>query len=352
MRDYNYENRIELLMKPEVVSLLTTIHEYKGQQTLFMKTRKDTLTQLMNVAKIQSTDASNRIEGIYTNEKRLKQIVMDKTMPKNRSEREIAGYRDVLTTVHESYEYLPLKPSIILQLHRDLYKFTGSSIGGSFKAGDNIIGEINEKGEETVRFQPVPAWETPGSIEAICNAYDRAMSGTQVDPLMVIPMFILDFLCIHPFTDGNGRMSRILTLLLLYRNDYTVGKYISIEKLINDSKETYYEVLKESSVGWHEEKNDYLPFLTYMLGIVVAAYRDLSNRVAVSSGNESAKPDRVEKIIENNLGNITKAEIMKLCPDISQTTVQRTLKELLKNNKIIKIGGGRYTSYVWNRENE
>ncbi|MEA4921865.1 MAG: Fic family protein [Eubacteriaceae bacterium] len=352
MRRYDYINKWQDLMTPEIISLLTTIHEYKGEQNLFMETKPDTLTRLMETAKIQSTDASNRIEGIYTNSERLKQIVMDKTMPKSRSEKEIAGYRDALGTIHDNYDYLPVKPSFILQLHRDLYKFAGPSIGGNYKTANNIIGEIDAEGKQSVRFQPVEAWETPESIEALCTAYEKAIHSNKIDPLLVIPMFILDFLCIHPFSDGNGRMSRLLTLLLLYRNDYIVGKYVSIEKLIDDTKETYYEKLQESSFGWHEETNDYIPFVEYMLGIIAAAYRDFSGRVILLSTRGLSKPEKIREVIKETLGKITKAEIMERCPDISQTTVQRTLRDLQVNGEIIKIGDGRYTKYVWNREDE
>jgi len=352
MHDYNYENKCKELLTPEIVSLLTTIHEYKGQQGLFMEAKPDTLAYLMNVAKIQSTDASNRIEGIHISSDRLKKIVMDKTMPKSRSEKEIAGYRDVLTTIHENYDFLPVKPSLILQLHRDIYKFSGSSIGGNYKAANNIIGEIDAEGNESVRFKSVEVWESPGSIEAICDAYEKASHSDKIDILLVIPMFILDFLCIHPFSDGNGRMSRLLTLLLLYRSNYTVGKYISIEKLINDTKETYYDKLQESSDRWHEEENDYIPFVEYMLGIIMVAYRDFVGRMMLSVTRGSSKPERIREVIKGTYGKITKTEIMERCPDISQTTVQRTLRDLQASSDIIKIGNGRYTSYIWNREDE
>jgi len=352
MRTYNYNDKWKELMTPEIVALLTSIHEYKGEQTLFIEAKADTLTALMEVAKIQSTDASNRIEGIYTSSDRLKKIVLDKTMPKTRNEKEIAGYRDVLATIHESHDYLPVKSSIILQLHRDLYKFSGSSIGGKYKNSNNIIGEVDADGNESVRFTPVEAWETPESIEQICIAYDAALAKNEMDPLLVIPMFVLDFLCIHPFLDGNGRMSRLLTLLLLYRSGYIVGKYISIEKLINDTKDSYYDALQASSIDWHEGKNDYEPFVKYMLGVLIAAYRDFTSRVSFLSTSGLSKPDRIRQIIKDNLGKITKSEILERCPDISRTTIQRTLKDLQDVGEIIKIGDGRYTSYIWNRENE
>lgn len=350
MRQFDYKKEYSKLLSSDIVSMLTTIHEYRGEQTLFIEAKSDVLDQLLEIAKIQSTEASNRIEGIITTNERLKKIVRDKTMPKTRSEKEIAGYRDVLTTIHDSHDYIPPRPSMILQLHRDLYKFSGKSIGGSFKNSDNIIAEELADGTQRVRFQPVAAWETPVAIDNLCSAFDKTINDPEMDPLLVIPMFILDFLCIHPFNDGNGRMSRLLTLLLLYRAGYIVGKYISIEKLISDSKETYYEVLQDSSYGWHEGANDYGPFVRYLLGIIVAAYRDFSSRVQLLTTSGLSKPERIREIIKGHIGKITKSEIMAMCPDISQVTVQRTLTELLKNNEITKIGGGRYTSYVWNGE--
>ena len=352
MREFNYKNEYKKLLSTDIVSLLTAIHEYKGKQYQITCENADTLSKLVEIAKIQSTDASNKIEGISTSDERLQKIVKEKTLPKTRSEKEIAGYRDVLSTIHENYQYIPLRSSMILQLHRDLYKYSGSSIGGSYKNSDNFISEVDENGNTTVRFQPVHSWETPEYMNAVCMAFDEASLDDEMDTLLLIPMFILDFLCIHPFNDGNGRMSRLLTLLLLYRFGYMVGKYISIEKLIVDSKETYYEVLQESSYDWHEGANDYTPFVRYMLGIIIAAYREFENRANLLINSEISKPDRVREIIKNTIGPITKSEIMKECPDISQVTVQRSLNDLLKSEQIIKIGGGRYTKYVWNHDKE
>ena len=265
-------------------------------------------------------------------------------MPKTRSEKEIAGYRDVLATIHESHDYIPPKPTVILQLHRDLYKYSSKSVGGSFKNSDNVIAEELPNGQQIVRFRPVSAWETPGAVAALCDAFQTAIQDTELDPLLLIPIFILDF------NDGNGRMSRLLTLLLLYRSGYIVGKYISIEKLISDTKETYYEALQQSSYNWHEGTNDYAPFVTYVLGVLAAAYRDFESRVELLTTKGLSKPDRVRKIIKNHLGKITKSEIMERCPDISQITVQRALAELLKSGEITKLSGGRYTAYVWSGE--
>lgn len=348
MRKFNFSSEYKKLLTPEIVAYLAQIHEYKAQQNLFVQDKADTLSELLEIAKIQSTEASNKIEGIITTEDRLKKLIREKTMPKNRSEKEIAGYRDVLATVHENYAYIPPRPGFVLQLHRDLYKYTSKAIGGSYKAADNLIAEEHADGSQTVRFIPVPAWETAEAMNSLCDAFNKAIDSLEMDPLILIPVFVLDFLCIHPFNDGNGRMSRLLTLLLLYRADFSIGKYISIEKLIADTKESYYEALQESSYGWHEGTNDYAPFVSYMLGIIVAAYRDFEARTEIIANKEYSKPDRVRETIKNKLGKITKREIMERCPDVSQVTVQRTLNDLLKSGEIIKIGGGRYTSYVWN----
>ena len=352
MRNYNYKNKWQKLLTPEVVSLLTQIHEYKGEQTLFIEAKADTLTQLVEIAKIQSTEASNKIEGIYTSDERLKSLVSNKTTPRTRNEQEIAGYRDVLSTIHESHDFIPVKPSIILQLHRDLYKFSGKTSGGVYKGADNVIAEEDSEGNQFVRFQPVPTWETPAAIDAICDAFDEILAQTDADPLLIIPMFILDFLCIHPFGDGNGRMSRLLTLLLLYHAGYIVGKYISIEKMIEQTKETYHEALQNSSAYWHDDKNDYIPFVQYTLGVVVAAYREFSSRVKLIATGNMSKPERIREIIKETLGKITKTEIMEKFPDISQVTVQRALNELVTSGEILKIGGGRYTAYMWNHNKE
>lgn len=351
MRNYDYTKKWEQLLTPEIVGLLTRIHEYKGEQTLFIEAKADTLAQLTEIAKIQSTEASNRIEGIYTSDERLRLLVKDKTIPHTRSEQEIAGYRDVLNSIHESYDYIPIKPSIMLQLHRDLYRFSGIN-GGRYKNTDNVIAEEDAQGNRSIRFQPVPAWETQDAMERLCQAFDEAIGREEIDPLLLIPMFVLDFLCIHPFNDGNGRMSRLLTLLLLYRAGYIVGKYISIEKLIEETKETYYEALQTSSQNWHEEQNRYEPFVRYMLGIVLSAYREFSSRVKTLTASGLSKPERIAELIKNTIGKITKAEIQQKCPDISTITIQRTLNKLLENREIIKIGGGRYTAYTWNREND
>jgi len=350
MRTLNYKETYRKLLTPEIVSYLAQIHEQKGQQNLFIEAHKDALTELLEIAKIQSTEASNRIEGIITTDDRLKKIVRNKTAPRNRNEREIAGYRDVLATIHENYDFIPVRPNMILQLHRDLYKFNNSGFGGNYKNSDNIIAEELPDGTKMVRFQPVSAWETPEAVETLCNTFNDAINDPDMDPLLLMPIFILDFLCIHPFNDGNGRMSRLLTLLILYRSGYIVGKYVSLEKLIADHKESYYDALQDSDAGWHEGTNDYLPFARYMLGVIIAAYKDFADRVEILITKGFSKPERVREIIRNSIRKLTKAEIMAQCPDIGERTVERALASLQESGEIIKIGGGRYTSYIWNRE--
>lgn len=353
MRKFDYTEKWKKLLTPEIVGYLTTIHEYKGEQRLIAERHADVLESLVEVAKIQSTESSNKIEGIYTSDERLKKIVLDKTMPKTRNEREIAGYRDVLNTIHENFPHIPIRDTFILQLHRDLYKFENStSNGGRFKNSDNIIEEEDANGNKFVRFRPLPAWETPEAITELCAAYNEAINRREADALLIIPLFIIDFLCIHPFNDGNGRMSRLLTLLLLYQNDYIVGKYISLEKLIERTKDSYYDVLQESSQRWIEDENNYEPFVKYILGVIVAAYREFFDRAQIVEEKKVPKPDRIEELIKNHLGTITKTEIVEATPGISTTTVQRTLTDLVKAEKIIKIGNGRYTKYKWNWDKE
>ena len=245
MRTFDLVKELESLMNNNVVNLLSSIHEYKGKQELYIEAKPDILSSLLSIAKVQSTSASNKIEGIYTTDQRMSEIVNNKVEPKNRNEEEIAGYRDVLNTIHENYDYINISSSVILQFHRDLYKYSGISYGGKFKNSQNYIEETLEDGTKRIRFTPLSPVETPIAIEELCNSYNEIISKGEIDPLLVIPIFILDFVSIHPFNDGNGRMSRLLTLLLLYKAGYIVGKYISIEKIIEETKETYYDSLEK-----------------------------------------------------------------------------------------------------------
>lgn len=341
------DNKIpDELLTPEILQLLASIHEHKGRQDLFLEAKTDELRTLLDAAMIQSTGASNRIEGIFTSDKRLKELVSHKAEPRNRSEQEIAGYREVLQTIHESYEYIFFTPNVILQMHRNLYSYSSGTVGGKYKNADNIIAETDASGHQRTRFIPVPAFQTAEAMNSLCSTFSRAWEQGKWDKLLLIPMFILDFLCIHPFNDGNGRMSRLLTLLLLYKAGYIVGKYISIEMLIEKTKETYYETLQLSSYGWHENKNIYGHFIKYYLGIIVKAYNEFETRVNYLVTKKMSKPDRIKAVINQKIGSITKKEIMESCPDISKVTVERTLTQLVKNGLIIKIGAGPSTAYI------
>lgn len=346
MRSFDYIKTPEQLLKPEIVQMVGSIHEHKGKQELFLEANIDELKTLLEVALIQSTGASNRIEGIYTTDKRLEELVGQKAEPRNRSEQEISGYREVLTTIHESYEYINPRPNIILQLHRDLYSYSGRNAGGNYKNSDNVIAETDAEGHQKARFIPVPAFQTPEAMNELCTNFLEAWDADRIDKLILIPMFILDFLCIHPFNDGNGRMSRLLTLLLFYKAGYIVGKYVSIEMLIEKTKETYYEALQESSNGWHENENRYESFVKYYLGIILKAYSEFEGRVEHLKNRSLSKPDRIKAVIDNKVGKITKKEIMELCPDISKVTVERTLTELVRSGYIAKVGAGPATGYV------
>lgn len=350
MRIYNLNNESKKLLTPNVVNLLSLIHEYKGKQSLYIESKRDILTSLLNIAKIHSTEYSNKIEGIETTDKRIKEIVNKKVEPRNRNEEEIAGYRDVLELIHNNYENITINVNAVRQLHRDLYKYSANSQAGKFKMVDNVIGEVNEKGEEVVRFKPVSALETPMAMEALFESYNREINTGEIDPLLLISTFIFDFLSIHPFVDGNGRMSRILTLLLLYQNGYIVGKYISIEKLVENTKETYYDTLLKSSQLWHENKGRYNSFAEYYLGVILKAYKDFSERVEYITNNKLSVKNRVKIIIENSLSKISKKQIAEMCPDVNEGSIERALNELLKEKAILKISGGRFTLYTANNQ--
>ncbi len=346
MRAFDYITNPEKLLTPEIVQMVGSIHEHKGKQELFLEANIDELKTLLEVALIQSTGASNRIEGIYTSDKRLEELVSQKAEPRNRSEQEIAGYREVLATIHESYEYIIPRPNIILQLHRDLYSYSQGATGGSYKNSNNVIAETDAEGHQKARFIPVPAFQTADAMDELCSRFLEAWEVDRIDKLVLIPMFILDFLCIHPFNDGNGRMSRLLTLLLFYKAGYIVGKYVSMEMLIEKTKETYYEALQASSIGWHERENSYEPFVQYYLGVILKAYNEFESRVEYLKNRSLSKPERIKAVIDQKVGKITKKEIMELCPDISKVTIERTLTNLVKSGYIAKVGAGPATSYV------
>jgi Fic family protein len=348
MRLFDYNKLAERTWDNEILSYISKIHEFKGKQELFLRQKPVELERLIKIAKIQSTEASNRIEGIITTGSRLKQLVADKTTPKNRDEEEILGYRNVLNLVHENYDMIPVRSNYILQMHRDLLKFTNYSYGGQFKTTPNEIDMMLENGEKVILFKPLEPYETPDAVNAICESYQKALDKEIIDELILIPSFILDFLCIHPFNDGNGRMSRLLTLLLFYRSGYLVGKYISVEKAIADTKEAYYDALQKADQGWHEGNNDPKPFIKYMLGIVLSCYREFENRINIvhSAGTKSTSYDIVKTSALDKIGKFSKQDILISCPSLGSSSVESALKKLVDEGILVRIGAGRKTLYA------
>lgn len=344
MRDFNYGKLRNIKWDNEVLGLVAQIHEYKGKQTLFLKQKPATLEKLVEIAKTQSTESSNKIEGVVTTAARIKQLCDQKTTPRNRDEEEISGYRDALSLIHESYEYIPIKSSYILQLHKVLYRYSQRGIGGRFKNTQNYITEIKESGEQIVRFMPLDPFETPTAIEKMCESFNRETDACEIDPLILIPAFIVDFLCVHPFNDGNGRMSRLLTTLLLYRAGYVVGKYVSLESKIEKTKESYYKALEKSDINWNNGENDLTPFIKYILGTVLAAYRDFEQRVILVEDKASAI-DLVRNAVNNTIGKFTKSDIMELVPSVGKTSVENSLKILIEEGVIGRDGKGKATFY-------
>lgn len=348
MREFDYRKLAARTWDNEILSYVAKIHEHKGRQELFLRQKPVELNRLIEIAKIQSTESSNRIEGIVTTNPRLKQLMSDKTTPHNRDEEEILGYRNVLNLVHENYDMIPVRPSYILQMHRDLLKYTSFSYGGSFKTTPNEIDMTLASGERVTLFRPLELYETPDAIQNICDSYQKELSLGEIDPLILIPCFILDFLCVHPFNDGNGRMSRLLTLLLLYRSGYVVGQYISIEKAIADTKDTYYKVLAQADENWHTGENDPKPFIKYMLGIILGCYRDFEERLTLAerSGYKSNSYDIVREYVMTHIGTFTKQNALEGCPSLGSSSVEAALKKLVQEGIITRLGSGRKTHYV------
>ena len=347
MRVFDYEKLSQSQWDVEVINLLAKIHEHKGKQELFLEQKPAVLDKLVEIAKVQSVEDSNKIEGIVTTTTRIKELMAQKTTPRNRDEEEILGYRDVLNTIHESYEYIPINSNYILQLHRELYKYSEKGIGGRYKNTQNSIVEQDQNGNVIEIFKPLPPYETPKAIEDICRELNRALDKNEVDSLLLIPIFIHDFLCIHPFNDGNGRMSRLLTTLLLYRQGYVIGKYISLESKIEQNKEGYYLSLRKSGLNWHEGQEDVTPFIKYILRTILAAYIDFEERVDYVD-EKLPSIELVRKAVNKKLGKFTKSDIMELVPSIGKATVENMLKKLVEEGYINRYGKGRTTYYVKN----
>ncbi len=317
------------------------IGEYKGKQELFTKQSPQVLETLKRVAIIQSTESSNRIEGITVPLQRIRQLVAHKSTPRNRSEQEIAGYRDVLNTIHTNHEHIPFTQNVVLQFHRDLYQFLPGE-GGRWKSTDNLITETLANGSRFVRFEPLPAHLTPDAMENLHKRFDTLWNLGETEPLLLIATYVLDFLCIHPFRDGNGRIARLLTLLLLYKAGYEVGRYISLEQIVERTRETYYEALYKASIGWHENKHSLLSWWEYFLGIMLlSAYREFEHRVGMISTARGAKSEMVIGAIERLPPQFRYADIESACPGVSRPTIKRVLASLRKQGRIRCIRAGR-----------
>ena len=345
MRNFNYSSIRERKWDSDILGLIAAIYKEAGKQEMYLKQRPDELEKLVEIAKIKSTEASNAIEGIVTTSTRLKQLVAEKTTPKNCNEQEIAGYRDVLAIIHESFDAIPITQNFILQLHKILYSHMNNPLAGRTKNVQNYISATYPDGDTKILFTPLSPYETPKALDSICDEYNLVIGNMEIEPLIAIPVFIHDFLCIHPFNDGNGRMSRLLTTLLLYRSGFYVGKYISLEAKIADNKDLYYEALQTSQYGWHEGNDDPVPFIKYLLGTILAAYKDFEERFSLVEEKRPAL-ETVRMATMNKIGRFTKQDIRELCPSLSISSIEGSLRALVDSGELRREGSGKNTCYV------
>ncbi len=345
MRPFNYSKIKNQKWDSEILGLVAAIYKEAGKQDLCLKMRPEELKGLIQIAKIQSTEASNAIEGIVTTNTRIRQLVEEKTTPKNRDEQEIAGYRDVLSIIHESFDAILLSRNFILQLHKIMYSHINNPMAGHTKNVQNYISATYPDGHTEVLFTPLSPFETPEALDKICDEYNRVIGNMELEPLIAIPIFIHDFLCIHPFNDGNGRMSRLLTTLLLYKSGFFVGKYISLEAKIAKNKDLYYNALRSSQDGWHEGKEDAVPFIKYLLGTILAAYKDFGDRFAIVE-NKLPAIDTVRKAVMNKIGRFNKQDICQLCPSLSLSSVEGALRKMVASGELRREGKGKSTCYI------
>ena len=344
MRAFNYSAIKNQKWDSEILGLIAAIYREAGKQELYLKQRPEELEKLVEIAKVQSTEASNAIEGIVTTNTRIRQLVEEKTTPKNRDEQEIAGYRDVLGLIHESFDVIPITQNYILQLHKILYSHMNNPMAGRTKNVQNYISATHPDGHVEILFTPLPPYETPEALDRICTEYNRVTGNMEIEPLIAIPVFIHDFLCIHPFNDGNGRMSRLLTTMLLYRSGFYVGKYISLEAKIAKNKDLYYDALGQSQIGWHDGKEDAVPFIKYLLGTILAAYKDFEDRFALVETKLSAL-ETVRRATLNKVGRFTKQDIRELCPYLSVSSIEGALRKLVTSGELKREGSGKNTCY-------
>ena len=345
MRTFNYSKIKEQKWDSEILGYIAAIYREVGKQEQYLKQRPEELEKLVEIAKIQSTEASNAIEGIVTTNTRIRQLVEEKTTPKNRDEQEIAGYRDVLNAIHDSFDVIPISRNYILQLHKIMYSHMNNPLAGQTKNIQNYISATYPDGHTETLFTPLSPFETPEALDKICEEYNRVIGNFEVEPLIAIPIFIHDFLCIHPFNDGNGRMSRLLTTLLLYRNGFYVGKYISLEAKIAKTKDLYYDALARSQDGWHEGCEDAVPFIKYLLSIILAAYKDFEDRFSIVETKLPAV-EMVRKATQNKIGRFTKQDIRELCPSLSISSIEGSLRKLVKEGDLKREGSGKATYYI------
>lgn len=344
MRTFNYSKIREQKWDSDVLSLIAAIYKEAGKQELYLKQKPEELEKLVEIAKVQSTEASNAIEGIVTTSTRIRQLVEEKTTPKNRDEQEIAGYRDVLNIIHESFDAIPLTQNYILQLHKILYSYMNNPMAGKTKNVQNYISATYPDGHTETLFTPLAPFETPEALDMICAEYNRVIGNNELEPLIAIPVFIHDFLCIHPFNDGNGRMSRLLTTLLLYRSGFHVGKYISLEAKIAKNKDLYYDALGQSQHGWHEGKEDVVPFIKYLLGTILAAYKDFEDRFSLVETKHSAL-ETVRLATQQKIGRFSKQDIRELCPSLSLSSLEGALRKMVAGGELRREGNGKNTCY-------
>lgn len=344
MRQFNYSLIKEQKWDSEILGLIAAIYKEAGKQELYLKQKPDELERLVEIAKIQSTEASNAIEGIVTTNTRIRQLVEEKTAPRNRDEQEIAGYRDVLSLIHDNFDAIPVSKNYILQMHKMMYSHINNPFAGQTKNVQNYISATYPDGHTEILFTPLSPFETPEALDKICEEYNRVIGNLEVEPLIAIPVFIHDFLCIHPFNDGNGRMSRLLTTLLLYRSGFYVGKYISLEAKIAKNKDLYYNALNDSQHGWHEGTENAVPFIKYILGTILAAYREFEERFSIVEEKLPAV-DVVRKATMIKLGRFTKQDIRDLCPSLSLSSVEGSLRKLVADGELKREGTGKSTCY-------
>lgn len=345
MRSFDYSFLENGMLPAGLVNIVSAIVELRAREEERKENYPDIFTRLESIAKVQSVKGSNEIEGIVTSEQRINEIVNQNSAPLNHNEMEIAGYRDALSLVHREFLSLDIREHDILRLHEIMLSYAPMS-GGKYKESDNVIMETGASGMRRIRFAPTTAAETAAAMEQLILAYMDARSNYNINQLLLVPCFILDFLCIHPFADGNGRMSRLLSLLLLYKNGFDAGKYISFEAQINKSKGEYYEALRLSSKGWHDNQNSYFPFIENFIKTLLFCYKELDKRFAVVNSKKVTKQRRVETTVLNSLLPISKQEICYVLPDVSPTTVEAVLANIVKNGLAEKIGTGRNTKYI------